>query len=126
MLATQQAIQHMMTSLGLPYQFRVWRGEQVMPFWIGKIYENASLNEDGITEGTVDLELTADGRTKDLEITKTIERIKDYISPAGTILAVGDARVILHYSGTLPVPTDAESLRRYRITLTFKEVRNYA
>lgn len=119
------SVSKLMRSLGLPYQYGEWRGDVPLPFWVGESYLTGSLFEDGVSDGNVLLNVTADGRTSWAALYEQVEAIREAIGVSGYKTEHEGALTVLLMGGVSPVPSDLAGLKKLQVTLTFKEAKNY-
>ena len=121
-IETLKYIADVMESLGLPYDFVVWNGEQVPdPYWIGEYAETEPMSEDGLQESTFILTGTTRESWFSLEQAKT--KIKNRFPPVNGDTAILDngSGVAIFYSDAFPVPTEDGDYKRIQINLRIKE-----
>lgn len=121
-IETLKYIADVMESLGLPYDFVTWNGEQVPdPYWIGEYAETEPLTEDGLQESTFILTGTTRESWLSLEQAKT--KIKNRFPPVNGDTAILDSGsgVAIFYSDAFPVPTEDGDYKRIQINLRIKE-----
>lgn len=121
-IETLKYIADVMESLGLPYDFVVWNGEQVPdPYWIGEYAETEPLTEDGLQESTFILTGTTRESWLSLEQAKT--KIKNRFPPVTGDTAILDngSGVAIFYTDAFPVPAEDGDYKRIQINLRVKE-----
>lgn len=121
-IETLKYIADVMESLGLPYDFVVWNGEQVPdPYWIGEYAETEPLTEDGLQESTFILTGTTRESWLSLEQAKT--KIKNRFPPVNGDTAILDngSGVAIFYTDAFPVPAEDGDYKRIQINLRVKE-----
>lgn len=121
-IAILKYIADAMETLGLPYDFAVWNGEQVPdPYWIGEYAETEPMTEDGLQESTFILTGTTRESWLSLEQAKT--KIRNRFPPVDGDTAILDngSGVAIFYSDAFPVPTEDGDYKRIQINLRIKE-----
>lgn len=121
-IETLKYIADVMESLGLPYDFVVWNGEQVPdPYWIGEYAETEPMSEDGLQESTFILTGTTRESWLSLEQAKT--KIKNRFPPVNGDTAILDngSGVAIFYTDAFPVPAEDGDYKRIQINLRVKE-----
>lgn len=116
-------INHMIESLGIPYEFMQWNTPGVSgTYWVGEYIDVGAVHEDGMEECKFLLTGTTNQKYLDLEEVK--EKLKKHIGHEGitAILDSGSGVAVL-YSGADPLPSVEYGIHRLQITLTVKEWR---
>lgn len=106
----------------VPYCFEEWTKDISYPYFVGEYIESEPLYEDGGSESAFILTGTTNGSWLDLERKK--EKIHKLFSDTGlTKILSGNIAIAVMYSGSMPVPTGTDELKRIQINLKIKEWR---
>lgn len=122
---TQEGLNFINTSLeslGIPYQFMLWKSSPASTYWTGEYNETTAINEDGMEESNFILTGVTNKSFTKLEETK--EKIKNYFTYEGhTHIFESGSAIAVMYSEAYPVPSVDEGVHKIQITLNIKEWR---
>lgn len=122
MLEGLKFISEKLEEAGVPYCFEEWTENITYPYFVGEYTESEPLYEDGESESTFILTGTTNGSWIDLEREK--EKTHKLFPDTGlTKILPGNIAIAVMYSGSMPVPTGNDQLKRIQINLKIKEWR---
>lgn len=108
--------------IGIPYCFEEWSRKISYPYFVGEYTESEPLNEDGERESTFILTGTTNGSWLSLEQIKQAVR-KLFTDEGLTHIFSDNTGIAVMYTGSMPVPTGTDELKRIQINLKVKEWR---
>lgn len=99
----------------LPYEFDNWQSKIKLPYFVGEIYENPTLDEDGKRE--FDFTLTGEDVDTYSRLLDYSETIKERYKYGHSVVFDGGVVKII-YNNTITVPVEDENIKRIQINIT--------
>lgn len=105
-------------SIGINYEFMEWKSDITYPYFVGEYTELEPINEDGMIESS--FILTGFTRKKWIDLIKCKNQIEQLFDDNRTILD-NHSGLAISYSGSFPVPTGDDELKKIQINLKILE-----
>lgn len=121
MIAT---VNEQLTQLGIPYAYMEWTQGVNFPYCVGECIEFPTENEHGCTEST--FILTVVGRNDYAELYAIRDIVLRAFPPVGKAIQNPDGSVVvIHYSDSLPIPSEDTTIKRLQINLDVFKFEEY-